>query len=357
VGTFRRVRAIELLVAAGALVVALGAIGALAAARRRVLPADAARVAEAIPAALGDAVLLVDARGLVTGASDAARRLWGDELTGRALASLGPDLAVLARGLARGPASSLVTLSLPAGAVRARAALLRVGTRRPVDVVVLRPEPAPRPPPLPAPGPAVAASLDAAHVRAAVASAAAALREPLAAAGRAASLLRLSAPPLPARAEGALAALEAAVADGERRLAAVEAAGQAGVRRTVDVAALVGEVATSCAPPGVRVRVDAEEPAPARIDDRALRAAVREVLRASAEHLGAGAEIAVAVRARAAGPLLEISSDAARPPGAAALARALLAPQGARVEEDGARGRGWTLRIALPPAGAALAPA
>jgi hypothetical protein len=194
-------------------------------------------------------------------------------------------------------------------------------------------------------------------VRAAVASAAAALRDPVAAAARAASLLRLCAPPLAARAEGALAALEAAVADADRRLAAVEAAGQAGVRRNADVAALVAELATSCAPPGVRVRVDAEEPAPARIDDRALRAAIREVLRASAEHLGAGAELAVTVRARPAGPLVEIAVDAARPPGAAALARALLAPQGARVEEDGARGRGWTLRIALPPAGAALAPA
>jgi hypothetical protein len=49
---------------------------------------------------------------------------------------------------------------------------------------------------------------------------------------------------------------------------------------------------------------------------------------------------------------VEIALAAAAPPGLAAIARALLAPHGAEVEEASAAGDGWRLAIALPPAAA-----
>jgi hypothetical protein len=55
------------------------------------------------------------------------------------------------------------------------------------------------------------------------------------------------------------------------------------------------------------------------------------------------------------GPVVELSAAIAAPAEVGAVARALLAPHGAIVEEDAAAGHGWRLRIALPPAPAAQA--
>lgn len=356
-GTLRRVRAVELLPAAGALLGASAVLVALAwARRRRALAPAVARLARAIPEALGDALLVAEGGGRIVEANDAALVLAGGALVGRDLASLGSDLAVLSRGLARGPASGIVTLSPPAGRLRARAALLRVSTRPPRDLVVLRPLAPSRPPPLPPPGPAprrerpAATAPAAAEARAVVAAAAAAVRDPVARAARAAALLRLCAPALAGRAAGALQDLEAALADADRRGAALAAAGEADARRGVDLAALVEELAGALAPPpGVALRVSAA-PARALADERPLRAALRELLRCAAEALPAGGEIAVAVRGGAAGPLVEIAPCGAGSAPLAALARALLAPQGARVEEETRRVGGPLVRIVLPPA-------
>jgi signal transduction histidine kinase len=361
VDTFLPVRTVELLLAAGAL---LGACAALAALRRGISPASRPLgIARALLASLGDAVLLVDHRGRIVEANDAAARLAGvpaAELVGKELSSLGPDLPVLARGLARGPASGIVSVAVAGRTIRARAALAAVSDRPGGSLVALRPEPPPqRPPPLPS-GRQVrppAASVNPADAREALAAIAAATREPLARAGHAASLLRLTAPSLGTRAAASLDALEEAIEDADRRVAALVAAGQVGVRRAVDLAALVEDVAgTVPVPAGVRIRTDLRL-ARALADDRALRTALREVLRAAAASLGAGAELAVAVRGDGIAPVIEIAASGAGAASAAAFARALLAPHGGRVEEEQA-GSGRRLRVVLPVAPVeALAPA
>lgn len=359
--TFLPVRTVELLLVACAL---LGASGALAALCRLVSPASRpGGIARALLASLGDAVMVVDGEDRIVEANDRAARLVGGtpaDLVGRELSRLGPDLPILARGLARGPSAGLVSLQVTGGRIRARAALALVSRRPRRSIVALRVEPE-RPPPLPPPLPrrplAAPEAGDPVEARAGLAAAAAAAREPLARATRAASLLRLVAPPLEARAAAALAALEEALGDAERRTGALAAAAQIGARRGVDLAALVEDVAGAAAlPPGVRVRADLR-PARALADDRALRVALREVLRSVASSLGAGAELRVAVRVAAGTPVVELASRGEASAFAAALARALLAPHGARVEEERVDA-GWRLRVALPAAPAeALAPA
>jgi hypothetical protein len=361
VDSVRAVRSVELLVAASALlgvVLAWAAFVALRAARPRARRAEAAALA--LPTALGDAVLLLDGDGRVLAANEAAERLAGvaaHALEGAGIAALGEDLRVLARGLARGPASGTVSLGLPERpTVRARAALARVSEGPARDVVVLRPEPPPQPPPPPH---APAATLpDPAEARACLAAAAAAVRDPLARAARAASLLRLSSPPLDGRPAAALAAIEEALEEAERRVASLTAAGQPGPRRALDLSALVDDVVRAASPPrGVRVRADV---APARVlgDDRPLRAALREVVRCAAAPLSAGEEVVVAVRGDGPAPSIVVAAPGARAAALAPLARALLAPHGARVEELPARGDVWRLRLVLPAAPAdVLAPA
>ncbi|HEY6006570.1 MAG TPA: hypothetical protein VIV57_27065, partial [Anaeromyxobacter sp.] len=90
-------------------------------------------------------------------------------------------------------------------------------------------------------------------------------------------------------------------------------------------------------------------------DDRALRSALREVLRALAAAIPAGEESTVSVSSVGAEPVVELSAAIAAPAEVGAVARALLAPHGAIVEEDAAAGHGWRLRIALPPVPAAQA--
>jgi hypothetical protein len=115
-------------------------------------------------------------------------------------------------------------------------------------------------------------------------------------------------------------------------------------------------VGTVPVPAGVRIRTELRL-ARALADDRALRTALREVLRAAAASLGAGAELAVAVRGDGIAPVIEIAASGAGAASAAAFARALLAPHGGRVEEEQA-GSGRRLRVVLPVAPVeALAPA
>jgi hypothetical protein len=354
VGTLRPVRAVELLLPAGAL---LGAAvgGVLLRMRRRWrprgLPREIERLLEAVPGPLGDAVIVVSA-GRIARVNASASVLAGAppaDLLGKPLAALGPDLPAVARGLSRGPATALVTIAARSGPRRARAALLRVGPD--ADVVVLRGEAPVRPPPLPRPASPPERGPPA--VPAAAAGAAAAVREPLGRAARAASLLRLSAPPLGARADAALAALEGALEDAEHRLAAFASVARPGARRALDLASLVAEVAGALRAPGVRAR---SEPGPVRAlgDDRALRAALREALRALAAALSSGEELLVFASAGPE-PAVELSAPGAIPADAAAIARALLAPHGAVAEESDAGGRSWRLRLALPAAAAVQA--
>lgn len=360
-GTLSSVRAAELLAPGAVLAtfVALGvavALGSLLRARRgRARLPPALRRLEELSGALGDAVLVAEGTGRIVRANDAAVQLVGTErLVGMDIASLGPDLAAVARGLARGPASAFVAVEAAGGPVRAHASLARIPSSPDLDVILLRPEAlSVRPPALPTPRPAPTPS-DSAKARAAIAAAAAALREPLARAGRAASLLRLVGPPLAARAADALGALEAAVEDADRRASLLSAAGEGGHGRALDVASLVADLVGAFAPPpGVRVRTRLA-PACALADDRPLRAALREILRAAAQ---GGGEVEIEVSAGVAGPSITIAARAVSD-GAAALARALVAPHGGRVEEHQAPGRGHVVEVALVPAPAsALAPA
>ncbi|HET7826061.1 MAG TPA: PAS domain-containing protein [Anaeromyxobacter sp.] len=345
-------RAVELLLPAGVLLGAFAIALVLRARRRRRprgMPREIERLLEAVPGPFGDAVLVLDAAGRIVRANAAASVLAGAplaDLLGKPLSALGPDLPTVARGLSRGPATALVSIAARSGPRRARAALLRVGPD--ADVVVLRAEPPARPPPLPRRAPHAGAAPpppERGPPSVPSAAASAAVREPLGRAGRAASLLRLSAPPLGARADAALAALEEALADAEHRLAALASAARPGARHALDLAALVEDVARAVRAPGVRARAEAG-PARALADDRALRSALREALRALAAALP-GEEVVVAACA-APEPAVELVAAGAPPADTVEIVRALLAPHGALAEEAGAAGRSWRLRLALP---------
>jgi signal transduction histidine kinase len=356
VGTLLPVRAVELaavVAAAAALLVLRWAL-----LRRRVVPEGVARLAQAIPDALGDAVVALDPVGRIVLANSAAARLAGitvAELIDRHASDLAPELGALARGLERGPAAARIVLAGPNGPVRVHAALVRVAGSPPLAFAVLRPLPRPSPPPLPrAPR---APWSEHGEARAGLAAAAAALRDPVADAADALSLLRLAVPPLAPRAGEALADAEAALEVAARRVGALEAAAQPGApRRPVDLAGLVEElVATFPAPPGIRLRFELAA-CRAVAEDRAVRAAVREILAGAAAALPTGGEIAVAVRGRGSAATVEIRAPASVGAGGLALARALVAPQGGRVDDEAVPGRGSVVRIALERA-AALEPA
>lgn len=339
-----------------ALAVALLAL--LLRARRPGVPAEARALLAEVPGALGDAALLLDPGGFVVAGNAEAAALAGlppERLRGaRASVILGEDLAVLQRGAARGPSAARVQLRTRGGVAPARAVVVRVSSRPPRDLAVLRPEPAaprPTPPPLPPARPGAGPS------SADLGAIAAALREPLARAATAASMLRLLAPRLPLGA-GELARLEGALGDLERRLGALGASSGGGGVRPVDLAAALGELAAQL-PPGVRVRA-ALEPAPVLADEARLRATLRELLRAMSEALPAGGELTATVAVRRGAAVLELGRAGGRgagEAGAAALARAALGPEGARVEEETAPGRGRVLRLVLPLAAPRAAPA
>jgi signal transduction histidine kinase len=187
--------------------------------------------------------------------------------------------------------------------------------------------------------------------RAGLAAAAAALDEPLARAAEALSILRLASPPLGARAAEALAAAESALEVGARRALALGEAGRGGTARALDLELLATDLAASFgAPHGVRVRVESRGEARALADDRPVRAALREILVAAAASSPPGGEIAIVARSGVATASLEVWLPARLQPGGLSLARALVAPQGGRVEEEGTPGQGALVRISLAAA-------
>lgn len=357
-GTFPPVRAVGLGVA---LAVALWAALRWFLARRRAVPGGVGLLAEAVPEALGDAVLALDGAGRIGHANSAAARLVGipvPELVDRDVSEVIPELAALARGAGRGPAAARLAVPAPRGSLRVRAVVVRVCARPPWDLAVLRPLPVtrPRPPPLPRPPPAPWPARG--EARAGFAAAAIALREPLARAAGALSILRLAAPALGARGDAALAEAEAALEVAGHRVAALAAAGAGGARRALDLGALAADlVARFPAPADVTIRLGAAAgDARALGDDRPVRAALRELLSAAAP-AAAGGELVVAVRAGPGSVAIEVRSPARVPAGGLSLARALVAPQGGRVEEEPEPGRGGVVvRIALERA-ASLEPA
>jgi hypothetical protein len=358
VGTLRAVQAFAAALALGTL--ALVALGAFLAARlgRRARGPDVQALLGTAAEALGDAALLLDPGGVVLGGNAEAARLAGvppERLAGsRASVLLGGELATLQAAARRAPGAALVTLQTAAGTVRARALVVPVGGRPARDVAILRRERAElRPPPLPLPGPPPAPPRRA-EAHADLAAVGAALREPAGRAATALAMLRLLLPPSPGRTDEELARLEAALADLERRLGALAAAGAAGAGRPrdVDLAALVRELLGGIATaPGIQLR-SALRPARALADEGRVRAALREVLRVAAEALPAGGELAIAVAQAGASAAVELSSTSAGgvERAAAAVARALLGPEGGRVEVEVLPGRGPRCRITLPAA-------
>jgi hypothetical protein len=245
---------------------------------------------------------------------------------------------VLRRGLGRGPATGRLTL--PDGG--AQAVLVRMSSRPVRDLLVLRPDEPPRPPPLPSeavlPPPQVA--------RADLGAVGAALLRPIERAATAVGLLRLSLPDGTAPEE--LQRLEAELADVERRLRWLHAAGSEKARHEgpVDLTALVSELAGKGMPGRARLSTQLG-PARAWADAGRLRTALREVLRAAAGELPAGGELRVRVGARAGRAMLELGT-AGEAVEAAALARALVVPEGGEVEVEATAGRGGICRILLP---------
>jgi signal transduction histidine kinase len=351
-------------IAAAAL--ALVATRALRRSRGGSAPRRRLALLHAVPAALGDAVLVVDARGLVVEANDAAADLAGlarTRLVGSGVGILGAELASLVRNAPAGPAPACARVALaPAGGrVRARAAVVRAPGREEAYLAVFRADPPARPPPLPRPARPPAPERGAAPVDAprpepagaAAAATAAALREPLERARTAASLLRLALPAGgTAAARSAAARLEAALDDLGARLGAL-APDAPGRRADVDVAALVAEALRALdLPAGVRVRLGPAPPlALATADSARLRRAFAEVLRDAAAAMPRGGELAVAVARRGEDLVVEVSDTGARAAhDGVPLARALLFEQGGRLEQAAVPGRGTVCRIALPAA-------
>jgi signal transduction histidine kinase len=342
-----------------AAVLALAALGVLAgvaflAMSRRRLPRALRPLLGAVPDALGDAALLLDREGRIAAANAGAGRLAGvapARLAGRSAAAVfGGDLEILQRGTGRGPGAGTIALAAVAGAPRARAVVVRVSDRPPLDLAVLRPEPAPpRPPPVPVYAPPPPPSRRA-EAHADLGAVSAALREPARRAATAASMLRLLLGG-PGASGDELDRLDAALGDLERRLGALAAAGARGpgATRPVDLAAIVRELLAAPAPGLVRIRA-ALAPARALADEGRLRAALREVVRAALEALPSGGELCVSVLPRAGSAIVELASSSAADAGVAAIARALLGPEGGRVEVEAVPGRGSVCRISLPSA-------
>jgi hypothetical protein len=347
---------------AGIAVAALIAGTLLVRRRRARVPGLLAPLLHALGEGLGDAVLVVDARGRVVEANAAALRaaaLPRDGILGRDVTVMGADVARLWASVARGhPVHGMIAIPFGAVPVRAYAVAARLASVPRLDVLLLRPEPAPArprdtpPPPLPPlPLPRAPPPPDAGEARAAIGAVAASVKAPLTRAATAASYVRLLAPPLPARAAEALASLERELEDAGRRLGAIASSAERGRAplHELDVGALVAELVGSFQPaPGVRLRASIR-PALALADDRPLRAAVREALRAASAGAPGGAVIDVSVAAAGGGAVIEIAGDATArdDDGAAAIAHALVAPLGGRVEEEAAPGRGRSVRIVL----------
>lgn len=338
--------ALALALGGGALLLLSIRLGSALAARRGA--AEAGRTAALlwrVAEALGDPALLLDGRGRIIAANAPARaRLPGVAgAVGRSVEELlGAEVALLRRGLGRRAASGRLALE-PAGVT---AVVARAWARPARELLVLRFDEA-RPPPLPARpllhdrrrSPGRPAPLD-------VSAVGAALLRPIERASTAAGLLRLS---LPTEAGRELARIEAELADLERRLRWLHAAGRE-LRREgpVDLSALVGDLLDKALP--VPARRGAQlRPARAWADAARLRTALREVLRVAAGELPLGAGLEVRVGVRGGRAVLELAT-AAEASEAAALARALVVPEGGEVEVDVRAGRGSLCRLSFPSA-------
>lgn len=342
------VAALALAVAGGAALLLCGV--ALARRRRgRGLPAGARALLGAVPDALGDASILLDGDGRVVASSAVARlRFAHPAVRGRSVKELlGEQADLLRRGLGRGPASGWLALpGAEPGSPPVHAVLVRVAARPVRELLVLR-FAEPRPPPLPAPLAAPTRQARAvAHAD--LAALGVVLERPVRQAATAAGLLRLALPSTAAPEE--LDRLERALGEAERRIRWLRASRDGPPRlAAVDLAELVGDLLGGV--PAGRARLRAQlAPAPAFVDAARVRAALREVLRAAAEALPAGGEVIVRVGVRSGAAVLELASAAAASAAgeAAALARALLAPEGGEVELEAVPGRGGVCRISLP---------
>jgi signal transduction histidine kinase len=356
-----------------ALLAATGALGLVAwalAARRegrggaRAVPAAVDALLAGVATPLGDAAVIFDADGRVVWANDAASALSGcaaDALVGRGRDALGEDLAVLMRGLERGPATGRVAIPTPAGRVQARAAAVRIPGALALDVAALRVEP-PEAPPAAAPEPPFVEDADivpeppalragpaapALPTHAALAALASELSGPVARASAAAAMLRLT---LPASGDEQLGRIERELRAAEETLSMLLVPLPAPVPRAVDVDVLLtealGQVAFAA---GVRVR-RVGGAAAALADAGQLRQALLHLLRLAAAAMPAGGELGVRTARRGLDMLLEISDTGA---GAAAglelaLAERLVAAQGGRLERAVVSGRGEVSRMTLP---------
>jgi signal transduction histidine kinase len=350
------------------------------------VPHEVDALLRGLSTALGDAAVAFDEAGRLVWANDAAVALAGcspEAMARRGRDVLGEDLAVLTRGLARGPATGRVAVATPAGRIPGRAAAIRVELPSPIDVAAVRVEPpapamapaaAAPPPPEPAlaveeveeadivrveppregPPAAVAApdrrSLDA---RLAIPALEAEVGAPLARASAAASLLRLALGPGNTAAEAQLARLQDALVRAEKHLALLAAAPEvAAPPAAVDLDAVVSEALAGVPfAPGVRVR-RASAPAFALADPVQLRLAVRHVLRAAAAAMPAGGELGLRAFVRDGRAALEIADTGAVCAGAMdlALAERILVASGGRLERVAVPGRGALCRMSLPAA-------
>jgi signal transduction histidine kinase len=366
------------LAAAALLACALASAAALRARARRAregVPRDAAALLSALSGALGDAVLAFDARGRLTHANEAGRALVVDRGApggGRDHDLLGEDVAVLLRGLARGPAAGRVEVVAPAGKRGALAAAVRLAGPPRLDVLVLRlapPAPSAASPPAmapPIPTPPAVEQVDEADIlddpsprpvplATAAAALAAELRVPLARAGAAVALLRLSLPRGQAVADEQLGRAEEELRIIEVALAALGEPLAPSAPGPVDLAALAAEAAADARfAPGVRVRSVGAGVA-ALADAAQLREALHRLLVLAARAMPQGGELGLRTLRREREAILEIADSGPAADGGLelALAERLVAAQGGRVERAPVPGRGTLVRVALPAAPAA----
>ena len=342
-------RAVELWAALAAVAAVLALRRALL--RRRTIPGAVALLAEAIPDALGDAVLAIDAAGRIGHANSAAARLLGiavADLVDADLADVAPELFLLARGLERGPARARIQVPAPGRRGRPRPGRGGAG-RRASAVGARRPAAPPGRAALSAAAAAGTAAARGLRPRRPGATRARGSRPrrprcaiPSSGAAEALSLLRLAAPPLSAQAAGELAAAEDALEVAARRVAALASAGQgAGARRALDLAALVEELVAGVPGPA-RACACASSSRP-RARSRTIGRCGRRSASCSPPRPRRSRRAARS-RSRSASRTAPRRSRSARParvaPGGLSLARALVAPQGGRVEEEPVPGRG-----------------
>ncbi len=309
---------------------------------------------EGLATPLGIALLAFDRSGRLVHVNAAARALTGDA-PGLGRSSLGSDLPLLLQGIARGPAAGRVHLATVRGTAVAHAAAVRLPGPVPLDLVALRPGlPAPALGRRIAPVRSAASPHPDARPSRAVGALATALREPLARARTAASMLRLvTLPGEPAR-ERHLATLEAELGVLERQVRVLLETSSLPRQsaRSLDLGALAAEILDGTAVPrGVRVR-RALTPATVQAEEPHLRQAVRNVLVSAFGAMPQGGELSVTLRQRGGEVVLEVSDTGVRPGPSleVPVAASLVAAQGGQLEIEAIAGRGSVCRLTLPSA-------